>query len=71
MGFREVLRKAVLEEIHGSGTTERRTIGEGTMAKATMDIFDRPMGPAFPPQHNLSDGEKQRVKQEIQRRWPK
>ena len=65
MGFREPLKKAILEEVHGPGSSELKTIGEGTLAKATMDIFDRPMGPAFPPQHNLSEKAKERVKEQI------
>lgn len=65
MGYRKFLKKAILEEVHGTGSSELKTIGEGTLAKATMDIFDRPMGPAFPPQHNLSEKAKERVREQI------
>lgn len=65
MGFRTLLNKAISEEVHGRGSKVKKTIGEGTLAKATMDIFGRPMGPAFPPQYNLSEAAKRRVKSDI------
>ena len=58
-------RQAILEEVHGPGSAERKTLGEGTLGKATMDIFGRPMGPAFPPQYNLSEAAKERLKGEL------
>ena len=67
MAFRGPLNREILAEVHGPNSPERKTLGEGTLAKATMDIFDRPMGPAFPPQHNLSEETKARVKKEIGR----
>jgi len=65
MACRPPLNKAILAEVHGPNSTERKTLGEGTLAKATMDIYDRPMGPAFPPQHNLSEEAKSRIKKEL------
>ena len=65
LACRGPLNKAILEEVHGPNTTERKTIGEGTLGKATMDLYGRPMGPAFPPQHNLSEEAKARIKEEL------
>jgi len=65
LACRPPLNKAILEEVHGPNSTERKTLGEGTLAKATMDIYDRPMGPAFPPQHNLSEQAKAHIKREL------
>jgi 4-hydroxy-tetrahydrodipicolinate synthase len=65
LGPREAVRKAILEEVHGPGSPETKTIGEGTLGKATMDVFRRPMGPAFPPQYNLSEEAKARVRKEL------
>ena len=62
---RNAVRKAILEEVHGPGSSEDKTIGEGTLGKATMDVFGRPMGPAFPPQYNLSQEAKARIRQEL------
>ena len=44
MAFRGPLRKEILQEVHGPGSAEQKTIGEGTLAKATMDIFGRSKG---------------------------
>lgn len=66
MAYRKPLNKAIIAEVFGPGTSAGKTIGEGTLAKATMDIFERPCGPAFPPQHNLSEEAKQRVKQAVE-----
>jgi len=34
--------------------------------KATMDVLGRPMGPAFPPQYDLSDEAKERLREEFE-----
>lgn len=60
--LREEVMKAILEEVHGSGTGEMTSMGEGTLGKATMDIVGRPMGPPFPPQHQLSEEAKNKIK---------
>ena len=65
LACRPPLNKAILEEVHGPNSPERKTLGEGTLAKATMDLYGRPMGPAFPPQHNLSEAAKSRIKGEL------
>jgi len=65
LGRRAAVNKAILEEVHGAGSPESKTLGEGTLAKATMDVFGRPMGPAFPPQHNLSEAAKARLREEL------
>ena len=65
LGRRAAVNEAILEEVHGAGSSETKTLGEGTLAKATMDVFGRPMGPAFPPQYNLSEAAKERLKKEM------
>ena len=65
MAGREAVRLAILEEVHGAGSGEAKTLGEGTLGKATVDIFGRPMGPAFPPQYNLSEEAKARIRKEL------
>ncbi len=64
-GLRERVRKAIIEEVNGPGSPLWRTTGEGTLAKAAIEIFGRPMGPAFPPQYNLSEEAKAQIKREV------
>jgi hypothetical protein len=37
-------------------------MGFTAINKATMDVLGRPMGPAFPPHHSLSDEAKERLR---------
>ena len=64
--LREKVRKAMLEEVHGTGVMgEVKTLAEGTLGKATMDVAGRSCGPPFPPQHQLSEEAKARVREEF------
>ena len=67
LAHRAVIMREILSLIHGTvGKGEVCTLAEGTLSKTTMEIVGRPIGPPFPPQYELTPGQKSDLKAKLE-----